>query len=256
MDFSGDMGTWQRRVGDCPEGVSRRMAATAALSVKPGQALLDVGCGGGHLVETLARAVGPEGRAVGLDASGGQLSAARARCEDLPAAEFVEGDATAMTFADAAFDGLASIQTLEYVADVEAALAETRRVLKPGAPAALISVLWDHFRVHGAEPALTERLLDAFRAHCCHQMLPLALPGKLAAAGFGGITRTPLAFFNGALHENAYGYWAVRIIAAFGVAQGISRDDAEAWTEQIERADAEGRFGFVSVPVMTTAVAI
>jgi len=36
----------------------------------------------------------------------------------------------------------------------------------------------------------------------------------------------------------------------------IGEDDADLWLEQLSRADREGRFGFVSVPVLTTAVAV
>lgn len=256
MDFTGDFGLWQRRVAESPEGVARRMAVFEALAVESGQAILDLGCGGGHLVREFALAVGAGGRAVGFDVSADQLEAARAVCDGLPAAELVEGDATDMAFADGAFDGLASIQTLEYIPDVDRALAEARRVLKPGGKAALVSVLWDHWRYHGADPALNDRMLDAWRAHCPHQMLPMELPRKLAAAGFGGVLRKPIAFLNGSLHENAYALWAAKVVAAFAVGQGIAEDDAARWLDQLAKADREGRFGFVSVPVLTTATAI
>jgi SAM-dependent methyltransferase len=256
MDFTGDIGLWQRRIAEGPEGIARRMAAFDALAVEPGQAILDLGCGGGHLVRELALAVGAGGRAVGFDMSADQLAAARALCGDLPAAQLVEGDASEMAFADATFDGLAAIQTLEYIPDIDRALAELRRVLKPGGTAALISVLWDHWRFHGAEPKLNQRILDAWRGHCPHQMLPMELPRKLAAAGFGGVLRRPIAFLNGALHDNAYAMWAAKVAAAFGVGQGIAEDDAARWLDQLAEADREGRFGFVSVPVLTTATAI
>jgi ubiquinone/menaquinone biosynthesis C-methylase UbiE len=201
-------------------------------------------------------AVGEGGRAVGIDVSAEQLAVARTACADLPAAAFVEDDATGLDVGDATFNGIASINTLEYIADMGAALGEMRRVLKPGARVALISVLWDHFRYHGAELALNEQMLDAFRAHCPHQMLPLELPSKLEAHGFGGIRRESLAFFNGALNDNAYALWAAKIIVVFAIGQGIAEDDARRWFQQLEDADEEGRFGFVSVPILTSAIAI
>jgi ubiquinone/menaquinone biosynthesis C-methylase UbiE len=256
MDFSGDFGLWQRKVAEGPEGMARRMAVFEALAVESGQAILDLGCGGGHLVREIALAVGAGGRAVGFDVSADQLAAARGVCDGLPAAELVEGDATEMAFADGTFDGLAAIQTLEYIPDVDRALAEARRVLKPGGKAALVSVLWDHWRFHGAEPALNDRMLDTWRAHCPHQMLPMELPRKLTAAGFGGVLRRPMAFLNGSLHENAYALWVAKTVAAFAIGQGIAEDDAARWLDQLAEADREGRFGFVSVPVLTTATAI
>lgn len=256
MDFSGDIGLWQRKIAEGPEGAARRMATFEALTVTPGQAILDLGCGGGHLVRELALAVGPEGHAVGLDMSTDQLAAARELCANLPAAELVEGDATDMPFENAAFDGLAAIQTLEYIPDLDAALAETRRVLKPGATAASVSVLWDHWRFHGADQALSERIIETWRGHCTHQMLSLELPRRLAAAGFGGVVRRPIAFLNGTLHENAYAFWAAKVVAAFAVAKGFPEADAQRWLDQLADADRAGRFGFVSVPVLTTATAI
>ena len=256
MDFTGDIALWQRRVAHGPEGKARRRAAAEALTIETGHALLDLGCGGGYLVQEFALAVGRGGRAVGLDVSAEQLTAAREICNDLPAVELVEGNATDMIFADAAFDGLASIQTLEYVADVDAALAEVRRVLKPGGKAALISVLWDHFCFHGAAPDLNDRIMDVFRAHCPHQMLPLEMPRRLKSTGFGGVMRKPIVFFNGSLHENAYGYWVAKIVAAFAIGQGVSETDASLWLDQLDEASKEGRFGFISIPVLTTATAI
>ena len=256
MDFGDDLGLWQRKIAEGPEGIARRMAVFAALAVESGQAVLDLGCGGGHLVRELALAVGDGGRAVGLDMSAEQLSAARALCAGLPAAELTEGDATDMSFEDGTFDGLASIQALEYVPDVDGALAEARRVLKPGGKAAFVSVLWDHWRFHGADPELNNRILDAWRAHCSHHMLPIEMPRKLTATGFGGVLRRPIAFFNGALHENAYALWASKSAAAFAIGQGFPEEDARRWQEQLDQADKEGRFAFVSVPVLTTATAI
>ncbi len=256
MDFSGDIGLWQRKVAEGPEGIARRMAVFEALAIESGQAVLDLGCGGGHLVRELALAVGDGGRAVGLDMSAEQLGAARALCAGLPAAELTEGDAADLSFEDGAFDGLASIQTLEYVPDVDGALAEARRVLKPGGKAAFVSVLWDHWRFHGADPELNDRMLDVWRAHCSHQMLPIEMPRRLTATGFGGVVRRPIAFFNGALHENAFALWASKFAAAFAIGQGFPEEDARRWQEQLDQADKEGRFGFVSVPVLTTATAI
>ena len=99
-------------------------------------------------------------------------------------------------------------------------------------------------------------MLDVWRAHCPHQMLPMEMPRKLAAAGFGGVMRKPIAFLNGALNENAYALWAAKVVAAFAIGQGIPEEDAKRWLEQLDQADKEGRFGFVSVPVLTTATAI
>ena len=255
MDFGGELGLWQRNIAESLEGTARRLAVFEALAVNTGQAVLDLGCGGGHLVRDLALAVGDSGRVVGLDTSSDQLESAGALCAGLSAVELREGDATDLPFEDASFDSLASIQMLEYVPDVDAAIAEIRRVLKPGGKAVLVSVLWDHWRFHGAEAELNDRMHDIWREHCSHQMLPMELPAKLIAAGFNGVAQRPIAFMNGTMHANAFARWAAKLVATFAIAKGVAEQDAAGWLDQLEKADSEGRFGFVSVPVLTTATA-
>jgi arsenite methyltransferase len=251
MDFSGDIGLYQRRVAECPGGAAQRIAVLRSLSLEIGQAALDIGCGGGHLVREFAISVGSKGRAVGLDVSEEQLVSAREYCAEYKAAACILGNATEMDFEDASFDKLASIRTLEYIEDVPAALAEMRRVLKPGGVAALVSVLWDQFRFHGPASSLNERILEAFRAHCPHQMLPMALPVMLARSGFVGALQEPVTLFERSLNEYSYAFWVSKLVAAFAVGEGISSEDAELWLQQLQHADDEGRFGFVSVPVLT-----
>ncbi len=255
MDFGGDIGLWQRKIAEGLEGTARRLAVIEALAIGSGQAILDLGCGGGHLVRDVALAVGDSGRAVGLDASKDQIAAARSICSHIPTAELVEGDATDLPFENASFDSLASIQMLEYVPEVEAVLPEARRVLKAGGKAALISVLWEHWRFHGAKPELNDKIHDVWREHCCHQMLPFELPAMLITAGFDGISQRPIAFMNNTMHDNSFALWAAKVVAAFAVARGMDEKEATSWLNQLDEADAEGRFGFVSVPILTTAIA-
>ncbi len=256
MDFGDDIGLWQRKIAEGLEGTSRRLAVFEALAINSGQAVLDLGCGGGHLVRDFALAVGGNGRAVGLDASTAQLELANALCSGLSAVELIEGDATNMPFDDGTFDSLASIQVFEYIPDVDDAIAEARRVLKSGGKAALVSVLWDHWRFHGAEPEINDRMHDIWRLHCPHQMLPMELPSKLKAFGFSGVGQKPIAFINGTMHGNAFALWAAKVVVAFAIDNGVEEKDATLWLDQLHKADSEGRFGFVSVPVLTTATAV
>ena len=256
MDFGGDIGLWQRKIAECREGTSRRLAVFDALGIESGQSVLDLGCGAGHLVHDSALAAGESGRVVGFDASEEQINAAREHCSGLPMVELLTGDATNMPFDDDEFDCLASIQMYEYVPDVDAALAESARVMKSGGRAAMVSVLWDHWRFHGADPVLNDLMHETWRLHCPHQMLPMELPVKLEAAGFNGISQRPIAFINTHMHDNAFARWASQLVAAFALAQAVEAGKVAAWLEQLETADREGRFGFVSVPVLTTATAL
>ncbi|PWJ53705.1 Methyltransferase domain-containing protein [Quadrisphaera granulorum] len=100
--------------------------------LRPGQDLLDLGCGPGTITVDLAERVAP-GRVVGLDAAAGVLEEASALAERRGAAvEWVTGDALALPFADASFDVVHAHQVLQHVADPVGVLREMARVLRPG----------------------------------------------------------------------------------------------------------------------------
>ena len=70
----------------------RRVLDAAILA--PGERVLDVGCGSGAMTLDAARALGPGGRAVGIDLSSPMLEAARRRPEEVGlGVEFLQGDA-------------------------------------------------------------------------------------------------------------------------------------------------------------------
>ena len=256
MDFSGEVAEWQRNVSEGKAGNSRRYAVMEGLEVRSGKSYLDVGCGGGHLVRELGNATGNEGRVVGIDSSPQMLENARAICEGLACVTVTEGAATEIPSDDAQFDGLAALQVYEYVEDVSAALEEARRVLKPGCPIAIVSILWEHCRFYGAERELNEKINEAWRAHCFHQMLPLELPALLEKNSFGSLTRTNISFLDTALHAGTTGYYLSKLIAKFAISQGVSEEDAKLWLSQLDDANREERFGFVNFPVLAVATAI
>lgn len=97
-----------------------------ALAVSPGQRLLDVACGPGH-VAGAAAALDLE--AQGVDYAPGMVSAARQRFPDLP---FAEADAEALPFDEASFDAVACNMGLFHMGDPHKAMREAARVLKPG----------------------------------------------------------------------------------------------------------------------------
>jgi demethylmenaquinone methyltransferase/2-methoxy-6-polyprenyl-1,4-benzoquinol methylase len=111
-----------------------RRATIASASLRPGQHVLDVATGTGKLARAAARAVGPGGEVVGLDASGGMLErASRAGGETAAAPiRWMLGDALAMPFEDSGFDAVTIGFGLRNLAGVDAGLREMARVLRPG----------------------------------------------------------------------------------------------------------------------------
>ena len=254
MQFEGDASLLQQKMAGSSAGVARRLAVMQALNLNVGHTVLDVGCGAGHLIENIGLAVGTNGKAVGLDPSETQLDAARLRCDALSNAQFLCGMADKIDLPDASCDGIASIQTLDYIEDVGATLAEVARLLKPRSSFVNVSVLWDHFKFHGADEALNNLIHEAFKAHCYHQMLPLELSGQLSKQGFGNIRTESLAFVITQRHENSPAAYAELVLANFALSQGVDEDKVQAWQSQLAQAEREGRFGFTSFPVLTVGI--
>lgn len=103
-----------------------RRATLTALRAVPGEKVLDLAAGTGTSSEPLADA---GVRVVPCDISTGMLAVGKQRRPDLP---FTAGDATALPFADDAFDAVTISFGLRNVVDTVAALSEMRRVVRPG----------------------------------------------------------------------------------------------------------------------------
>ena len=110
-----------------------RRRAIALLAPPPGGRILDLCCGTGDVVFHLLR-TDPTLDVTGVDFCAPMLECARARAprEARGKAEFVEGDAMSLPFADDTFDGATMGFSLRNVVDVDAVLREVLRVIKPG----------------------------------------------------------------------------------------------------------------------------
>ncbi|WP_405019070.1 methyltransferase domain-containing protein [Kitasatospora sp. NBC_00070] len=115
---------------------SRTAANSAAYllpELRPGQALLDVGCGPGTITADLAELVGPTGRVVAVDRSAEVLAQAAEHVagRGIGNVTFAAADAYRLPYADGEFDVVHAHQVLQHVADPVALLRELRRVTAP-----------------------------------------------------------------------------------------------------------------------------
>lgn len=112
---------------------SYRMLMDAA-GVQSGDRALDVGCGPGYFARMLARAVGPEGSVVGIDAAPEMIEYASRKARRLPNCRFQAGTAEALAFPDASLNVVVSSLMLHHLPDEVRlpAVIEMKRVLRPG----------------------------------------------------------------------------------------------------------------------------
>ena len=114
-------------------------------AVKPGERVMDIGCGCGATTFDLASAAGGEGRALGVDISGPMIARAKERAVSLGSkAEFLLADAATHDFGSVQFDVLASRFGIMFFDDPVSAFGHMRKALAPGGRAGF--VCWRPFR--------------------------------------------------------------------------------------------------------------
>ena len=113
--------------------------ALRRVDLKPGQFVLDIGCGVGAFLRLVADC---GARAFGLDASEALIKLARSR---VPDADLRIGDMELLPYDDDAFDLVTGFNSFFFANDIVAALREAGRVAKPGAPV-VIQVWGPHER--------------------------------------------------------------------------------------------------------------
>ena len=158
-------------------------ALLSALGANSLGALLDIGTGTGRIAELLS---GRASHVTGLDKSPEMLRLARTRLQDLPAdqLDLVQGDFTALPFADQTFDTVIFHQVLHYAQEPAPALAEAARVCRAGGTIAIVD-----FAAHDREELRTqhaharlgfsdEQMLGLLADAGFQAAAPLALPGK------------------------------------------------------------------------------
>jgi demethylmenaquinone methyltransferase/2-methoxy-6-polyprenyl-1,4-benzoquinol methylase len=111
-----------------------RRAALAGLNARPGDTVLDVGCGPGVNFPALRRRVGPGGRVVGVDYSRGMVERARRRVarEGWANVHVVRGDATALPLPAGSVDRAYATLSLSAMSDLPGALDAVAETLAPG----------------------------------------------------------------------------------------------------------------------------
>ena len=173
-----------------------RQVGVRLLAPRPGERILDAGCGPGTCLVALARAVGPAGRVSGIDLSPVMIERARRRIERAGLGDRVDltiADAARLPHADGVFDGIIASFSLELfdTPEIPEVLVEWRRVLRPGGRVVVVA-LSRAAPVHWPT-RLYERLHDRFPAAL--DCRPIHVRETVAAADLDVVERTLVPLF-------------------------------------------------------------
>jgi len=222
-----------------------RAAYLDLLTIGMGERVLEVGCGHGIVLRDVARRVGPEGRAVGLDPGRVFLAIAREQADQTEwgdRIELREGDVQALPFGDAEFDVVLASTTLAHVPDAQRAIREMVRILRSGGRIGIFEQDTDSYLISHPDRALTRRVVAAYTDHgYADGWLARGLPHLLAEVGVRDVRIRAFA----TVETDIEGFYSTRAERAADTAVragAISEDERQLWLEAIRAERASGSF--------------
>ena len=223
-------------------------AQLRAVGIHPGWRVLDAACGSGSFLPWLAELVGPTGQLAALDLAPDNVALVERRIAEwgLPCpVEARAGTVLDLPYADDTFDAVWFANTTQYLTDDElaTALAELRRVVRPGGLVAIKEVDSAFNRVAPAPPGLAARWFETLARTGMVQAIGGVrggmLPGWLRRAGLENVWRRGTLIERAApLDPPARQFWR-DLLAGMGSRAptlDLPAEDQEAWARLRDQA--------------------
>jgi len=229
------------------EMAGQRRRCRELLGIKPGERGLEIGCGVGHLACEMAHEAGAGGAIVAVDSSADMVSATRERAQREQLAGRIDvyvNDAIALEFPPDAFDFVVAVQVYLYVKDIERALAEAARVLRPGGRLVIVDTDWDSCVWRSSDRDRHRRVIEARLREFSQPHLPPLLPGLLASAGLRVETVEAYPVINLRYDPESFSGAMVDVVARAAAQNGVDGVEAQNWAADLKSRTRDGEYFF------------
>lgn len=223
----------------------RRRKAFDALHLSGGETVVDIGCGNGLLTKEIARAIGQNGRVIGVDPSHNMRTLASTRCAALPSVQIRDGLADALPLQDGEADKAVAVQVLEYLHDIPSAILETNRVLRVGGRFVAVDTGCKTLDWFSDDAARMQRMKAAWDHHYTEPRVAALWPQLMQGNGFSTIEITPFTFCDVTLRPDGIAFMLMHLMSRYATDNGhLTTAEATSWfDEQLDLAK-QGRFFF------------
>ncbi len=234
---------------------SYKESSFSFLNLREGDKALDVGCGTGEDVVSLARIVGTSGRAVGIDNSETMISEARKRAAKLNISnvDFMVGRADRIDFPDETFNGCRADRVFQHLQDPKKSLSEIIRVTRKGSGRITVfDTDWDTLIIDSKFKETTRRILhmrtDSFR----NGWIGRQLYGMFKEAKLVEVTALAIANIVND-YNTTFRLMELEQAAKSAVEKGeITDEDLKEWLSDLQRKQELGQY-FLSATAFLVA---
>ena len=242
LEFSDEAARNQEAISNTEAFDRQRRITLDALRLGGGERILDVGVGTGHMAFDMAKARNGDNEIVGIDISDDMLNTCRERCADLPNVSFQMADLYGLPFSEESFDVVLSVQVFEYLEDVQKALLELHRVLKPGGRLILRDTDWGTLIWESGNPERMRHMLGIWDQHLADPFLPRTLAARIDSAGFVDCSASAFVTVETDYDSTQTNYYIARFVAPYAVSQGADERDVDDWLADLEAQAKTGRY--------------
>lgn len=211
---------------------------------KPGETILDVGCGTGVNAHAIGKLVGASGKVIGIDNSSAMLEVARSKAarDNVAYRELAVED---MDYPEATFDGIVCTQLLGYLADPVSVIRSLLRVTRPGGRVFVAETDWDTLAYNIPDKELQRKVTLSFTDHHGDGWVGRRLDTMCRQAGATEIELHPYVIHNAEYSIRKYGGPLSYVIRDYLLrSKKCSEEEVTRWLQLLSDAYDEKSYFF------------